>query len=519
MVKLGSDSVGTLVRSYAKGPLGLSFLMAWIYGTFYSSMVWSSENVTISELPWIASMLLSGLLGLVGFFVCRRRSAIVFESKRWLSVVAAWLCVSGVVLIGLCQHFEVVSPLVVVLCVIPLAVGFSVLTVLWGSRVSLYDEAMIEFSVPMSFIIARIIYAVLGLLDPLASFAVMVVLPLVSAALLRFCPPGCEDSERACEDSFVQAGNSIGSIRPFSETRGIVAATAMLLVFRFGYGVIRIAADGPAAQGWWYVLLMLFVPVAVFGVFVVLALMSARSITSSLVTRWTLPVLLLAFALVSVDASVGHLWSRLANSIVSIVLQAFFWILLAKVAHRHPGSGPFFFSCYLIGLGLGMALGECYGLLAASLLGEALTQLALPFVAAAVVAVVMALEERSRSFGVEGDVRTASEGRAGQEAEDGVVDALDAMLSDQARRMAVSYRLSPREEEIVAYLLAGRNRPYIRDTLFISLNTVNTHIKNAFTKMDIHSQQELLDIARAEFPTRLPERSSSQPGRHAEGAR
>ncbi|WP_270296470.1 hypothetical protein [Eggerthella sinensis] len=51
MVKLGSDSVGALVRSYAKGPLGLSFLMAWIYGTFYSSMVWSGENVAISELP------------------------------------------------------------------------------------------------------------------------------------------------------------------------------------------------------------------------------------------------------------------------------------------------------------------------------------------------------------------------------------------------------------------------------------------------------------------------------------
>lgn len=519
MVKLGSDSVGALVRSYAKGPLGLSFLMAWIYGTFYSSMVWSGENVAISELPWIASMLLSGLLGLVGFFACRRRSAVMLESRRWLPIVAALLCAFGMVLVGLCRRYEVASPLVIVLCVIPVAGGFSLLTVLWGSRVSRYDEAMIEFSVPMSFIIARIIYAALGLLDPFASFAVMVALPFVSAAFLRFRSSSSEDLERVRATSSMQTGGSISTIRPFSETRGIVAATAMLMVFRFGYGVIRIAADGPAAQGWWYVLLMLFVPVTVFGVFVVLALTSARSITSSLVTRWTLPVLLLAFALVPVDASVGHLWSRLSNSVVSIVLQAFFWILLAKVAHRHPGSAPFFFSCYLIGLGLGMAFGECCGLLAASLLGETLAQLSLPFVAAAVVAVVMALEERSRSFGVEGDVRTTSESRAGQLAEDGVVDALDAMLSDQARRMAVSYKLSPREEEIVAYLLAGRNRPYIRDTLFISLNTVNTHIKNAFAKMDIHSQQELLDIARAEFPTRLPERSSSHPNWRAKRIR
>ena len=77
---------------------------------------------------------------------------------------------------------------------------------------------------------------------------------------------------------------------------------------------------------------------------------------------------------------------------------------------------------------------------------------------------------------------------------------LDTALKDQARRIAEVYKLSPREEEIIAYLLAGRNRPYIRDALFISLNTVNTHIKNAFAKLDIHSQQELLDVARSEFP-------------------
>ena len=206
MVKLGSDSVGALVRSYAKGPLGLSFLMAWIYGTFYSSMVWSGENVAISELPWIASMLLSGLLGLVGFFACRRRSAVMLESRRWLPIVAALLCAFGMVLIGLCRRYEVASPLVIVLCVIPVAGGFSLLTVLWGSRVSRYDEAMIEFSVPMSFIIARIIYAALGLLDPFASFAVMVALPFVSTAFLRFRSSSSEDLERVRATSSMQTG-------------------------------------------------------------------------------------------------------------------------------------------------------------------------------------------------------------------------------------------------------------------------------------------------------------------------
>ena len=44
--------------------------------------------------------------------------------------------------------------------------------------------------------------------------------------------------------------------------------------------------------------------------------------------------------------------------------------------------------------------------------------------------------------------------------------------------------------------MEGRNRPYIRDELFISLNTVNAHARSIYAKCNVHSQQELLDLAR-----------------------
>ncbi|MBC5585280.1 hypothetical protein H8S61_13885 [Eggerthella sp. NSJ-70] len=502
MMKLGSDSIGALVRAYGRGPFGLSFFMAWIYGAFYSSMVWGGSNgVLDAEYPWIASMLLSGLLGIAGCLAFGLRPPRALRSRSWAAPTAALLCGAGSLLVAWCSRAGQVEPLVVVLCVVPVAAGFSLLTVVWGSRIADEDDAMIEFSVPMSFIVARVLFALLVVLPPDAALALLVLLPLASTVFLR--RPSGECPESAVSPSRFRALSARACDQPLLRVRGVVAATAVLLVFRIGYGVVRVVADGPATQGAWYFLSALLVPTVVFGVFVVLALTSARCLSSSLVTRWMLPVLLLAFALVPVDGEIGHQGAIMANSVASTILQAFFWLLLAKAAHRRSGSGPFFFSCYLVGLGIGMAVGEGLGLALVASVGNSELWLSLPFVACILVACVMALEERARRFGTEGEPLSPPMAFPSISTDQDAPDLIDAALREQAHRMAGAYKLSPREEEIVAHLLAGRNRPYIRDALFISLNTVNTHIKNAFAKMDVHSQQELLDVARAEFPIRL----------------
>lgn len=65
---------------------------------------------------------------------------------------------------------------------------------------------------------------------------------------------------------------------------------------------------------------------------------------------------------------------------------------------------------------------------------------------------------------------------------------------DQRELLAQSFGLSRRETEIFLLLAQGRSRPYIRDALFLSKNTVATHIRHIYEKMDIHSQQELIDV-------------------------
>lgn len=55
------------------------------------------------------------------------------------------------------------------------------------------------------------------------------------------------------------------------------------------------------------------------------------------------------------------------------------------------------------------------------------------------------------------------------------------------------YGLSARETEVLALLAKGRSAPFIRDELGISLNTVNSHVKHIYTKLGVHTRQELID--------------------------
>lgn len=65
--------------------------------------------------------------------------------------------------------------------------------------------------------------------------------------------------------------------------------------------------------------------------------------------------------------------------------------------------------------------------------------------------------------------------------------------------IAKLYQLSPREAEILPFLARGRNNAYLQKRFIISPHTAKSHIYNIYRKMDIHSQQKLMDFVE-EFP-------------------
>lgn len=63
--------------------------------------------------------------------------------------------------------------------------------------------------------------------------------------------------------------------------------------------------------------------------------------------------------------------------------------------------------------------------------------------------------------------------------------------------IAEEYLLTERETDVLLLLARGRDVPTIAKQLFISENTVRTHTKNIYVKLDVHSKQGLLDSIEA----------------------
>ena len=63
-----------------------------------------------------------------------------------------------------------------------------------------------------------------------------------------------------------------------------------------------------------------------------------------------------------------------------------------------------------------------------------------------------------------------------------------------ARSLSQQHGLTARENDTLLLLAKGRDVPSIAKQLFISENTVRSHSKSIYKKLDIHSKQELLDL-------------------------
>ena len=74
-----------------------------------------------------------------------------------------------------------------------------------------------------------------------------------------------------------------------------------------------------------------------------------------------------------------------------------------------------------------------------------------------------------------------------------------AAFAQSLQAIAVRGGLTSREAEICGLLAQGRSRPYIRELLCVSKNTVDTHVRHAYAKLGIHSNQELIDLLQAEM--------------------
>lgn len=534
--------------------IGFAFFLAWNYIALYGCGMAIGSFVPYNlEFIWLVAAASTALVaGVAAADITRGR---VFDEARMGKVAAANAIVGNVALwssYAFKQFFWVLFPIAGV----TYGVTIALFTIAWGARLTACNEARIEFDVVACLAIAFALYTATlpiklwGTID----LAAECILPCLSAWLVArpfddpddawakarrahgvASPFGHHEAEdghaeggaqasgfragagraQACGDQAqahsAQARGAQTGARPLPavnsttpEAPSLTKALIMMGSLWFLVAFLRVV-DAPvnAYNRYDRYLIAFSIGFIVTLVLFVVLIHAMRYVDMSMGFRWLLP-----FAALNVlvlwaggDSLTCH---KAAYAIVHagmFGMQMSTWIALAKYLRRTSVAPAPAFAGYALAEGLGIFLGCGSALLAVKLLDERDLFCAILAAMCLVVLVVMMTgfspdwyfsRTSHQSNQVMRPVETEEE-TAAPVAHDKNA-AHDEMMRERAEMLRDAFGLTERETEVCALLLGGRSRPFIRDELGISLNTVHAHARNILSKCGVHSQRELIDL-------------------------
>lgn len=77
----------------------------------------------------------------------------------------------------------------------------------------------------------------------------------------------------------------------------------------------------------------------------------------------------------------------------------------------------------------------------------------------------------------------------------------ESLLSEELCRQ---YHITPREQEILPLLIQGSRNNQIAETLFVSLSTIKTHLRNIYAKFNVNNRYELVALLKHGDETLIP---------------
>ena len=73
-------------------------------------------------------------------------------------------------------------------------------------------------------------------------------------------------------------------------------------------------------------------------------------------------------------------------------------------------------------------------------------------------------------------------------------------LKDELAAFYTEHAVSPREQEIITRVIEGKSNREIGEVLFISANTVKTHIRNIYKKLGVSNRVQLVHAIKVNHP-------------------
>lgn len=256
----------------------------------------------------------------------------------------------------------------------------------------------------------------------------------------------------------------------------------------------------------------LFSLIVVGIIFMITALVPKIKFNSALVYRIAVPIMALGFIATVMLFGKNSFASLLLIGIGYELFDIVAWVLFADLARRQPQKTLFIFGTGVAAMFTGMAAGILMGsVIRSSIHGDATqtTTLALACILALVVVGFLVLPESlmtqlstrkqvKRIFRV-----TSAEnavGRAGQQ---------EPNIEEACATVATQYGLTPRESEVLVFLAKGRTISIVARDLQIAKGTARTHAERIYRKLDVHKQQELIDLVGKELTSASSQQEST----------
>lgn len=533
--------------------VGLGCYLAWVYCSLFScGLVPVVIQLCSIERSWVYSGIgeAAAAIAVIIVYALLREKGRGDSAQRMIGVIGAGCACIGSVLIWV-SHLDLswYAALTVTggLCC---GAGLSLLGILWGSRFSYCDEEHIESTVPLSFVISFVVYFVLLAVKGPLFMVVDAVLPVVSTWIVF--RPRCGRSV-STDGEAIGALAHAGLRRQLSHLGSLFV---LYFLIWFQIALFRVASSPMTYGGRFMHYLVPFSIAAVLAIVAFLTCMrQTRFLNFTFLYRWSVPLMIIGCGLLLIDLGIPeqHSVAYAVNFIAMFGVQMCVWVVAPKYVRR-IGVSPFIlFGGLFAAEGLGIALALTLSLPLFDAGAPALANLTL--IATGAVALVamlvgfnprwLFLSDAVRRFtdaefamspqrlacsgcvgtcpdasivggvavGANAAFASAAEGGAPAAASDmdaagGAADGFEpdsavplsageelaSIFEKTAEELQSRYGLTERETQIAALLLSGRSRPFIRDELVISLNTVHAHARNIYSKCGVHSQQEFMDF-------------------------
>lgn len=213
------------------------------------------------------------------------------------------------------------------------------------------------------------------------------------------------------------------------------------------------------------------------------ALRVTRQFGPSSLYRWAVPLMTLGVMFDFLSGSTT-MWSAcLCLCIVSVGFEGMYHLVFIYAARRFSQQALFVASMGVTATTLGGLMGSaawafCFGRLSTEAMGTVLL--------GGLFILVLCSSCAPRSEGISG---VEQREYPSQGALEGI-----SSIEERCEVLARHYDLTPRELEVLSLLVQGRSRAFIREALFISKGTVDTHVHHIYSKMGIGSKDALASM-------------------------